>query len=175
MRGMTSFRDLIAARREEVKRQITELKAELREITLAEAAIKSGVLDGASTQGQGSRGKHTIKDMVVSVLSSRLEGAEASDIVNFIANEFGEEVPRSSLSPQLSRLKEEGALILDGRIWKLNRQEDRADFARSSVALGGGEVRGEALPTDSPEGANPSTSIHNHQAGSEQTDDDLWS
>ena len=173
---MASLRDFIATRREDVKRQIADLKAELRELNLAEAAIKTGVPVVAPAMSTGGTGKPTIKEMVVAVLGARPDGAEATEIISLVSSRFGDEIPRSSLSPQLSRLKEEGTLVLDGRTWKLsNEREDQANLARPSPEFGGGEVRGEALPTDSPEGANPSTSISNHPDGSGKTADDTWS
>lgn len=168
---MDSLREFIATRREEVKRQIAALKVELRELNLAEAAIKTGMPEVQSSSILNSgRSKPTIKDMVLAVLSNRPTGAEASEIVDLIENEFGEQIARSSLSPQLSRLKEEGLIELAGRIWKVTSEKDQGEAPWSSNH-GGGEVREQALPTARAEGASPSTSTHYHPSP-EETDDD---
>jgi hypothetical protein len=161
---MASLREFIAGRRDEIKKQIAALKGELRDLDLAEAAIKTGTIT-VHAPAVSTPGKPTIKEMVLEVLSGRGGlGVEASEIIALISNRFGEEVPRSSLSPQLSRLKEDGLLDLEGRIWKIaSSKEDRgAETPRPSDEFGGGEVRGRALPTESPEGASPSTSISDH-------------
>lgn len=159
---MPSLRDFIASRREEIKREISSLRAELRELSLAESAIKNGTPETVTSDGRRgtSESKITIKDMVLEVLADKPAGAEATEILNLIANRFGEEIPRPSLSPQLSRLKEEGRLALEGRIWRVaeNIPDPKDESLGSETTSGGGEVRGRALPTESPEGANPSTS-----------------
>lgn len=156
---MSKLRNYIETRREEILRQIDELKAELQEIKLAETAIKLGVVNSAPTKPY-SDNRSTIKQMVAEVLQGRPNGADAADIVTLIKQEFGEDVARSSLSPQLSRLKEEGKVILEGRIWRLSEFEKGSDVGTSepSAENGGGLVRAPDFPIASPEGANPSTS-----------------
>lgn len=171
---MASLREFIVGRRDEIKAQITALKSELRELELAEAAIKTGTPErlGAPLRTATMSGKPTIKEMVLDVLNGG-GGAEASEIVELIHNRFGEEIPRSSLSPQLSRLKEDGFLNLDGRVWTIISDKEDRDKSRSSEEIGGGEVRGRALPTESPEGASPSTSIPTHPSPSRDLDDEI--
>ena len=57
--------------------------------------------------------RQTIKKMVVSVLRDRSGRGTAEQIIEWIRDDFGSKVARTSLSPQLSRLKSEGQLDLD--------------------------------------------------------------
>jgi hypothetical protein len=63
----------------------------------------------------------TMKDLVRRALRERFpEGAKAAELVELFNREWGRpDVIRSSLSPQLSRLKKDGEVTLDGEIWKL--------------------------------------------------------
>ncbi|WVT73442.1 hypothetical protein QM996_18505 [Sinorhizobium chiapasense] len=171
---MANLREFIEQRRSEILRQISELKAELAELKLAEAAIKSGVIPAGGTRPD-TRDRGTIKEMVVDVLSGRPDGAEASDILQLILNSFGEEIPRSSLSPQLSRLKEEGTIVLHGRTWKLSEYDEGSDGETSEPSTeGGGAVREPDSSIRIPEGANPSTSTETvHPSFTRTSDEDI--
>ncbi|MHA7884943.1 hypothetical protein [Nitratireductor rhodophyticola] len=170
---METLRDFIDRRRAEIKAQISSLKSELKELSTAESALKSGAPLNEN-QSKSSSSKNTIKEMVAHVLDDVPGGAEATEIVELIGNRFGEEVPRSSLSPQLSRMKEDGVLVLDGRTWRLSKfsRDLAVGAAGSPDEKGGGEVRGQAFPTESPEDANPSTSTEHHSEQSWQNSDD---
>lgn len=107
-----SLRDYIADRRVALKAQIQQLRAELRELDIAEAALSS-----ETGEAEPSQSAPTIKGMVTVVLKTG--PADAHEIVGEIKKNFGVEVARSSLSPQLSRLKAEGVVQLDGTKWSL--------------------------------------------------------
>ncbi|KQU54880.1 hypothetical protein ASG72_04535 [Bosea sp. Leaf344] len=61
----------------------------------------------------------TIKEAVIEVLEVIGGGLTASDILAAINAKFGTDYPRTSLSPQLSRLKSEGKLTREGNLWSL--------------------------------------------------------
>lgn len=61
----------------------------------------------------------TIKEAVVEVLTDARDGMTALDILAAINQRFETDYPRTSLSPQLSRLKAEGKLEREGMIWSL--------------------------------------------------------
>jgi hypothetical protein len=61
----------------------------------------------------------TIKEAVVAVLGSSLFGLTALEILDQINSLHGMDYPRTSLSPQLSRLKSEGVIEKNGKIWRL--------------------------------------------------------
>jgi hypothetical protein len=115
-----TLKDFMANRKAEIKQQIAALKAELRDIQAAEGALTpGGGGESAAESSVRTRGRITIKDMIVSVLTPKPQGAEAQEIIESIKAQYGKEIARPSLSPQLSRLKEDGTLILDNKIWQL--------------------------------------------------------
>lgn len=155
----TNLRHFIEVRRREILDQISNLKNELHELKLAEAAIQTGVV-GVSSVKREDEGKPTIKAMVLGALEGRPEGADANRIIVLIRHDFGEEVERSSLSPQLSRLKNEGKIVLNSGTWRLSEFVDgsASSEADPSAEKGGGIVQAPDFPIASPEGASPSTS-----------------
>ena len=65
--------------------------------------------------------KLTMKQLVRKALDEHFEnGATANELMDFFKNAWGRnDIVRSSLSPQLSRLKREGVVTLDGKRWHL--------------------------------------------------------
>jgi hypothetical protein len=63
----------------------------------------------------------TLKNLVIKALKEHFpKGADANQLVEFFHNSWGRtDVMRSSLSPQLSRLKVDKVLDLNGRVWTL--------------------------------------------------------
>lgn len=61
----------------------------------------------------------TIKEAVLSVLAGAGHGMTALEILDAINKNLSTNYPRTSLSPQLSRLKAEGKLARDGVVWNL--------------------------------------------------------
>ncbi|WP_157222498.1 hypothetical protein [Novosphingobium sp. AP12] len=110
----TTLRDFIAQRETEIRDQQKALKAELRELQIAKAAL-GGQASPPSSAPSGATA--TIKEMARQVLSGQTSGLNSSGILDAIKKEFGRDIERTSLSPQLSRLKEEGELILNGEVW----------------------------------------------------------
>lgn len=70
--------------------------------------------------------QRTIKQRVLEILEGDYQGMTAQEILFVLNEKFGTEYPRTSLSPQLSRLKAEGKIELDGSMWKLVRRERSA-------------------------------------------------
>ena len=120
---MSKLRDFMATRRSEIDADIKALRSELRDIDAAEAALaeKDGTLRGGVHFGAGlyrrrPDGKPTLKQMAISVLEGG-KSMDANSIRDAIIKEFDVEVPRESLSPQLSRLGSEGVLARHGLLW----------------------------------------------------------
>jgi hypothetical protein len=65
--------------------------------------------------------KLTMKQLVRKALNERFQdGATANEMLDFFQNAWGrDDIVRTSLSPQLSRLKREGDIILRGKKWYL--------------------------------------------------------
>lgn len=118
---MSTLREFIANRRSEIKSEMDKLKAEIRELDLAEQALEpkrhTTIIFGG---GAGKSWKRpTIIGMVKDVLLKFPDGADAQAIINAVKEKFGVDVPRSSMSPQLSRLKADGVLEMENNIWRL--------------------------------------------------------
>ena len=93
------------------------LRKEERELKIALSA-----LDGSKPKANGTRGavRTTYKEMVVAVLR-RHGGGHVDSLVGFVKDAYGIEMPKSSISPLLSKLKAEGLVDLDQtkKIWRL--------------------------------------------------------
>lgn len=108
----TTLRDFIANRKGEIRDQLKALKAELKELQVAEAA-----LDGQEAPAAAQASGPTIKDMARAVLADQPEGLTSQEILVEIKARFEREIDRTSLSPQLSRLKDAGEVGLLGEKW----------------------------------------------------------
>lgn len=113
---MTTLRDFLAGRRSEIQTQIKALRSELREIEAASAALHENRGSTApNATAKNSRGSGpTLKEMAVAVLADHTNGLEANDVLDRIAERFGVQVKRESMSPQLSRLAREGIIRRGG-------------------------------------------------------------
>lgn len=93
----------------------------LRQLDAAIAAL------GPSPEpGQvGEEPRLTIKQAVLKILGAIApKGLSALGILEKLRTEFGMNYPRESLSPQLSRLKAEGKLKLEGGVWYSVQKEN---------------------------------------------------
>lgn len=154
---MANLHEFIAARRAELKLSLSslderraEIVAELDELEAAEAAARqvstplpSEDLTAAASIGERANNappirRGSIKEKVMSVLSACPEGADANKILELIEIKFGEIIPRSSLSPQLSRLKGEGRLLLNGSAWSLRSDKETPGAGAPGVLTAGG-------------------------------------
>lgn len=129
---MTGIRTFIIERRREIQAQIDALKAELLELDAAEDAVKARANSevqhiGGTVVATPTSSKMTIKEMILEVLGVLPAGADANKIIRVIRDRFGKDIPRTSLSPQLSRLRQEGHLDLDGSIWRISNRQDLFD------------------------------------------------
>ena len=70
-----------------------------------------------------SNEKPTIKSMIVTALTSHFhDGATPAELRTFIKDVFGREIDRTSMSPQLARLREGGAVEQSGMKWRLSER-----------------------------------------------------
>ena len=116
---MTTLRDFLAQREEEIKGQLKKLREELVEIKKAKSALSAGPsIGGESGSDSESTRKTTIKDMIREVMAApdAAQGVAAGSILDKIEAYFNTSIERTSLSPQLSRLRDQGELVLiDGK------------------------------------------------------------
>lgn len=120
---------LVEPLRQEIQQKKSELQSyesELSDVEKSLAAI--GMVNGVQTDvdfASRSFARHgkiregTIKDFIVQVLSSEPKGLVALDILSAINKRFNKNYDRTSLSPQLSRLRHEGLLDRRGIVWHM--------------------------------------------------------
>jgi hypothetical protein len=136
---MSTLRDFLANRETEIRQQIKLLRAELSELKQARAAIEQpgNQSDDSVDQVSDSR-QHTIKDMVRHVFAKpeAAQGLAAGEVLEAIDREFCKKIERTSLSPQLSRLRESGDVVLqDGRWFPSQPRLTNADTALAAPSV----------------------------------------
>ncbi len=89
----------------------------------------------------------TIKETVLEILKESRRPLTALEILPIINDRLNADYPRSSLSPQLSRLKAEGLIDREGRNWSLVKPGAKKDEAA-------GANPAERTPTASNTGSN---------------------
>lgn len=62
----------------------------------------------------------SVREMLVHILRGSPRGLDVRTLLNLLKSVFGADVPRTTVSPQLSRMKQEGLLTLEGDVWKLS-------------------------------------------------------
>lgn len=103
----------------ELVAELERLRTEIASINAALAALSSR----PSSETVGDKPKMTIKEGVIEVLKRVYpEGLTALSILERLRADIGLDYPRTSLSPQLSRLKNEEKVILKGNVWYLNKE-----------------------------------------------------
>ncbi|MGE3251649.1 MAG: hypothetical protein AB7J28_08865 [Hyphomonadaceae bacterium] len=111
-------------------RQLTDpLEAELADVQRAKGALVVAVPTGgemtpdvvAALAEIAENEGLTLKQIALKALTEGFpDGATAAQLVEFIEKNYHRRIERSSLSPQLSRLKEHDKLLVqDGKLWKL--------------------------------------------------------
>ena len=125
LKSMSKTSTYLLSRQRELELEITELQAELTRVKIAQVAIsrlepsERNASDVRRVDGSGFKPPKTnsIKDMVLEILEDAPSGLKALDILDFINAGYSANLKRTSLSPQLSRLKEEGKIHNSGLIW----------------------------------------------------------
>ena len=115
-----------------------ELKAELEEIKALKVAIKGASGETVNKPRKRSRNPAdgpTFQEMIRSVLLEKGCGADALEIIELIKIKYGKEIMRTSLSPQLSRMKGNGHIILDDKTWLLPEHNVRKATERTMPGM----------------------------------------
>lgn len=110
--------DFIATREAEIKSLKAGLNAELKQLKAAKAAATEAAPTEKSVSARNLSGKRTIKDMILGALDEFPQGAGAESIILKIEEKFGDKIARSSMSPQLTRLKNDGLVVRENNLWK---------------------------------------------------------
>lgn len=107
-----------------IRKRRAELQQELRELEIAERVyrecgiqmVRDQVLNAAEVPLSPRK---SIKQMIIDILSDmHPHGLTALELVDQIGAQYGTEVKRTSLSPQLTRLKNEAEIVNDRGVWK---------------------------------------------------------
>lgn len=104
-----------------------------REVSQSSSATQSDLFEPARARNAG---KMTIKDMILIVLNESESGLSAVVILDEINKRWKKDLVRTSLSPQLSRLKQEGRLIYTNQKWLLAEKDETSDAVTSEVRNG---------------------------------------
>lgn len=111
---------LLAERLKQIDIQIDMLKDEKTKVKQALGLFKG--LDLTLPQLSFSH-EPTFKEKVkTAMLDAFQDGATSGQILEYLNKNWTRPVKRESLSPQLSRLKEDEVLILEGNLWKLKSE-----------------------------------------------------
>ena len=120
--------DWLRARKAELLLQKEAIDLEVKKIDVALEAITSEVSQSGSDTSDsgelaGGHEKKTIKQMVAEVFCDSPVPKTADEILRQINLKFQQNIQRTSLSPQLSRMRQEGQLLYDkdGGYWELSR------------------------------------------------------
>lgn len=151
---MSKVTEMLRARRQEVLAEMAPLKAELREIDAALAAIE----DKPAPQTAKPKSGETVADHVNILLQEHPEGLHTRDFVEAMAKRFKRQITNRNMSWHLSKLKRERQLTQDGGgAWKLPQQKDETPSDGSDgVSKVAGEVgsspdhEGESVTGNSP-------------------------
>ena len=101
-------------------------------------------------------GTKRIKQMVLEILEKNAGGLKALDILSKIETDYDMKIMRTSLSPQLSRLKKSGDIENRGKLWFIITEKPPAN-AEGLDDKGAGWSDGR-LPIQSVSGSNPDAS-----------------
>jgi hypothetical protein len=109
----------------------------------------------------------SIKQMILMVLEQdvkfRRYGATASEIRESIKNGFGREIEGTSLSPQLSRLRDDGYVDVHENRWKLTnpraKTANNPNFVGRQMSSALHDHMNEAPPGDDPDSAPESPDV----------------
>jgi len=117
-------RELAEVRRAKGALTLTDYGPEQSQLVFSgeAAAAKHTPQLGGSVYGRSSYENLTIKELVRKALGEHFErGATANQLLEFFAGAWGRrDIARTSLSPQLSRLKRDGEIVLRGQKWILS-------------------------------------------------------
>lgn len=134
LRYMRKRRAELQERLDELRAQIGPIEFELKQADAAIALMTDVKPSGAEasrnavahfTRQQNPQAEHlTIKELVLKVLAEHLpNGATSQQFLEVFAQKWGRtDIRRTSLSPQLTRLKDEGKVVLMGKQWMLPEQ-----------------------------------------------------
>lgn len=140
-----------------LKIEINTVDSELADVKLALAAMDGKLIAppiiSARPKVEHAAEVATIKDMVLEILGTLPNGANANQLLRHIEDRFGATIERTSLSPQLSRLKRDGLIQLNKMIWTISNEEGPAEAGPLESVGAGWNQQGS--PNPQPAGSIP--------------------
>lgn len=134
---MSKIQEMLIARRKEVLAEIVPLKAELKEIDTALAAIGGEVSADPPVQTGPRSG--SISSNALAVLEGHIEGLATRSVVEAIQQRFGREIAPRNMSWHLSHLKRDNRVVLNDGLWSIPSSNNEApDDPPSSASDDGG-------------------------------------
>jgi len=135
---------LLRDRRSELQERLDELRARIGPVEFELKQIDAAIVLMTSVRATGAEASRnsvahitrlrnpgvehlTIKELVLKALDEHLpNGATSQDFLEVFAREWGRnDIKRTSLSPQLTRLKSENKLVMAGRVWVRPKELDK--------------------------------------------------
>jgi hypothetical protein len=136
IRLLKNHRNTVTASLAATQAELSQLQAEYARIEAALRAITGPIIPSGYDAARSAQehftakanpeaARMTIKEMVVQALGEHFpSGATANQLLDYFRLEWGRKEMRTSLSPQLSRLKEGGIITLRGKVWHLAPNEN---------------------------------------------------
>jgi hypothetical protein len=136
IRLLKNHRNTVIASLAAKQAEVALLQAEHARIDAAIRAITGSIIPSGYEASRSAQehftakanpdaARMTIKEMVVQALGEHFpSGATANQLLDYFRLEWGRKEMRTSLSPQLSRLKDSGIITLRGKVWHLAPNEN---------------------------------------------------
>jgi hypothetical protein len=130
---MSSVEEMLVKRLADIKEEMKLLAAERGKVKAALQAVRS--ISAQEIANKPATSELTFKDKIKIALADEFEfiGATANDILEFCNKRWPDQpMIRSSLSPQLSRLKAEREIDLMGKHWVLKKNKNKGSEAETT-------------------------------------------
>ncbi|WP_312781545.1 hypothetical protein [Brevundimonas sp.] len=112
----------LKAQKASLESEIATLQSKLSRVVAAIEALTAGDLfdEIQASYSRQRRAPGTLKQMAFTVLYEAGEALTAQQILQAIFEKFGQRIERTSMSPQLSRLGQDGVLLRNQNLWLVN-------------------------------------------------------
>lgn len=121
---INDIQKILADQLRQIDAEVARLKSEKDKVKQALAIFKAApapvTYSGAAGGESHSTNEPIFKDKVRQALKTQFpQGATARELLEYINENWTRQIKRASLSPQLSRLRQEGVITVNGGVWKL--------------------------------------------------------
>ena len=119
---MDEFLEFLRQRKVQLKKELAELEVAERVYLSSGARLASG--QQSLSLVEPVRSRKTIKEMILEVLRQiEPRGATALEILDLIRAQWKPDLERTTLSPQLTRLRKRNEIHNDRGVWKLGKPQ----------------------------------------------------